>query len=275
MPQDTPEKKTDYVLVYDGEHGVRLAPSGVGRHLTLEERMGWAPREAWESEDLLVAAADEEAPDPPRRRRGGLLAGAAGLCVLAVSLGLTVRSPRLEPPANANAVTGLPTLHDAPAQVAAAPPGGDSATLRAPETAAAPLRLAQATVLASPAVSKTATLPRHVAAAGKPRHVELASNARPAPHHGSGRKERADCGLSHADAMVCGDTELAAADRRLGQALQAAVTSGASLEDLRAQQDAWRIQRDAAARTSHAAVVRAYERRIEELKTHTAAEPPY
>jgi uncharacterized protein len=85
------------------------------------------------------------------------------------------------------------------------------------------------------------------------------------------RRERANPSFncryarSVSERMVCGDPELAAADRRLARAYDRAVAAGVPARGLRAEQDDWLSIRDDAARHSPDAVASVYEQRIREL----------
>ena len=71
---------------------------------------------------------------------------------------------------------------------------------------------------------------------------------------------------SRAEEMVCGDPELAAADRHLARAYSRAVAAGVPQRELRAEQADWLAIRDDAARHSYGAVASVYEQRIGELE---------
>ena len=70
---------------------------------------------------------------------------------------------------------------------------------------------------------------------------------------------------STSEEMVCGDPQLAAADRRLNRAYERAIASGIPARELRAEQDDWLEIREDAARRSPSAVASVYEQRIREL----------
>jgi uncharacterized protein YecT (DUF1311 family) len=69
-----------------------------------------------------------------------------------------------------------------------------------------------------------------------------------------------------AEQMVCGDPELAAADRRMNRAYRAALDAGAPEDQLRSEQQDWLGIREDAARHSRRAVASIYEQRIDELR---------
>jgi hypothetical protein len=70
---------------------------------------------------------------------------------------------------------------------------------------------------------------------------------------------------SRAAQMVCGDPELAAADREMNQAFRRALRSGAAPDQLRQDQRDWLAIREDAARRSPRAVADIYQQRIDEL----------
>lgn len=75
---------------------------------------------------------------------------------------------------------------------------------------------------------------------------------------------------SRAEALVCGDPKLAAADRRLTAAYRRAVQAGASPDRLRRQQGRWLAARETAAEEAPWAVAQVYEARISELEGEVA-----
>lgn len=79
----------------------------------------------------------------------------------------------------------------------------------------------------------------------------------------------ADAG-SQAEAVVCADPRLAAADRRLRQAYDRALDAGASPRRLDRQQGRWLAAREDAAREDPRAVAEVYEARIAELEDMAA-----
>ncbi|HYG27616.1 MAG TPA: lysozyme inhibitor LprI family protein [Caulobacteraceae bacterium] len=66
--------------------------------------------------------------------------------------------------------------------------------------------------------------------------------------------------------MICVDPNLAAADRHLNRAYEAAIASGVPERVLRRQQDEWLNAREAAARHGPRAVAQVYDARIGELE---------
>jgi uncharacterized protein YecT (DUF1311 family) len=103
-----------------------------------------------------------------------------------------------------------------------------------------------------------------------PQVVEPAAPDEPAPSaEAAGRDaNQPDCrdapGL--AEAMVCADPDLAAADRRMRAAYVAALRAGAPPDLLGRDQDAWLAAREEAAQWSRRALAEAYRRRIAELR---------
>ena len=264
MPQDP---KARYVLVYDGEGGVRMAPAGTRSTGPTQLQPGWDP---WDLANAAEIQFEPEAEPAPHRRRH-VIASVAGLCALGLALGLTVRSPLVDKAPAKVAASAPLAAKAAPVRVAAI------VAAKAPPAASAPVAQAAphhaVTRIAAPTRLAKATL--HHAPAARPAAERRVAQAAPSHRAAEPRREPADCGQSRADAMVCGDSALAAADRRLGQALRAAVLAGAPIEQLHAQQDDWRNRREIAAHMSRDAVARAYEERIDELKAMKPAEPPY
>ncbi len=66
--------------------------------------------------------------------------------------------------------------------------------------------------------------------------------------------------------MVCGDPQLAAADRRLNRAYREAIQAGVPERELRRAQDRWLGVREDAA-SDPAALAAEYEHRIRELQS--------
>lgn len=84
-----------------------------------------------------------------------------------------------------------------------------------------------------------------------------------------------DCAgaASLGERMVCEDTGLAAADRRMSRAYRRALDSGAPADQLREDQRDWLDIREVAARRSPGAVAAIYRQRIAELE-ELADDPP-
>ena len=79
-----------------------------------------------------------------------------------------------------------------------------------------------------------------------------------------------DGALSQAEAMVCGDPGLAAADRRMQRSWRRALESGADPDDLRHDQRDWLRARDEAAADGPQAVAALYNQRIQDLDEETS-----
>lgn len=85
------------------------------------------------------------------------------------------------------------------------------------------------------------------------------------------RADGAACtGGGAADQMVCGDPELAGADREMRRAYRRALAAGAAPAALRADQRDWLAIREEAARHSRQALAQVYDQRIEELNAAAA-----
>jgi uncharacterized protein YecT (DUF1311 family) len=88
----------------------------------------------------------------------------------------------------------------------------------------------------------------------------------PAPPAQAAREDACASARTRAEAMICADPDLVAADRALNRAYRRALRSGAvSPQDLRADQRDWLGIREDAARRSPGAVADVYEQRIDEL----------
>lgn len=87
-----------------------------------------------------------------------------------------------------------------------------------------------------------------------------------------GRTDTAGCAGAGgaADQMVCGDPDLASADREMRRAYRRALQSGAAPGALRADQRDWMSIREEAARHSRRALAQVYEQRIDELNAAAA-----
>jgi uncharacterized protein YecT (DUF1311 family) len=195
------------------------------------------------------AGAPELPPPPPKARRlpsrtvviGGVAVGLA----LGAVLGLAAR-PDL----------GGRTPEPAPMQPA---PRAATAMLDVevakPVILPAPRAVGRLEVLSPDLVSAA---PRMVAAASAPPHIEPRAAARAEP----------DCSTagSASEELICADPALSRADRRLQQAYDRAMQSGAmSRRDLRDEQLDWLALRENAARRSPFEVRSLYEQRIDEL----------
>jgi uncharacterized protein YecT (DUF1311 family) len=264
--------KPDYVLVYDGEGGVRMAPAGTRIDMPQEGQISWPAR----PEPPLTL----ETVTVPRRPAYVLpVVGAACLCLMGLTLGVVAR-PRLAAisapkPAPMRPVSPQPdaqmpgaqmkvmVLAPALAPVPAAAPRADRLdVLPASQRPGASVASAPPTPRLSPLkVSPPAPTATDPVIADSP-------PARP--------RADADCSGAHsaAEAMVCADPDLARADRRLTRAYRAAARSGVPLGQLRAEQDDWLAIREDAAQRSPRAVAQIYDQRIEELESMTAAAEP-
>ncbi|HEX5380131.1 MAG TPA: hypothetical protein VFW47_16250 [Phenylobacterium sp.] len=282
MSEDRPDL-TAYVLVYDGENGVRMTRAdAVPASLSMERRLGWEPWEPWTASDVEFEL-EAEPPAPPRRR-GRVLSGVAGLCVLGLALGMTLRSPSPDPPARI--ASALPEASPPPSPAARPAPveRPKASAPRAPAKAkgqvarrAAPSPPRRQAAVASRR-ARLASVAHRSAPAAKHLRVAaaLADDGSVAAASGPGfERSLVDCAraFSRAQRVVCGDPSLTDADRRLDHALQAAARAGAPPEQLQAQQEVWRTRRDLAARESRREVARVYEERIEELEA-IGSEPP-
>lgn len=76
-----------------------------------------------------------------------------------------------------------------------------------------------------------------------------------------------DYARSRSEQLVCSDSQLAQADRRLNRAYNRAIRAGVPPRELRAEQDDWLAIREDAARRSPDAVADVYEQRIRELNS--------
>jgi uncharacterized protein YecT (DUF1311 family) len=121
-----------------------------------------------------------------------------------------------------------------------------------------------------PPLPQVARTPSYAAARPQPLAVDppRADPPRPAPmaDPAAGRAGF-DCSAarSAAEAMVCADPELAAADRELTRAYRRALQSGAPPGAIRADQRDWLNIREDAARHSRRALASVYQQRIDEL----------
>ena len=171
-------------------------------------------------------------------------AGAAAAAHPMAAVPVEVNTPAPPPPVPASNGK-LEVL--SPDQVAAAQsPAGAASPSAMPPTLQAPPPLPPQTVASLSSPSATAMPPRQ-AQAGAQASVDCAS------------------ARSEAEQMVCGDPDLAAADREMSRAYRRALQSGAAPADLRAEQRDWLAIREDAARHSRRAVESVYQQRIDEL----------
>lgn len=257
--------KPDYVLVYDGEGGVRMAPAGTRIDVPPEGHINWPPEP-----DLRLA---QETVTIPRRPAYVLpLVGAACLCVAGLGLGYAAR-PKLAAISASAPVPMQPAQQQADAgmapqmQVTVSPATPPPIAAVAPRSGRLEVLPPDQRLAASTRAAPIRRPPVAPATADNPSAVADASTVERAVPDCSGAR-------SPAEAMVCADPDLARADRRLARAFRAAARSGMPLGQLRAEQDDWLDIREDAARHSPRAVAQIYEQRIEELEAMAAdAEP--
>lgn len=168
--------------------------------------------------------------------------GAATRPMAAVPIEVNQPSPPLVPTSNGK----LEVLSPDQAAAARAPAYGASPSLETP-TLQAPPPLPPQTVASLGAPAGAAATPPRPAQAGGRAGVDCAS------------------ARSEAEQMVCGDPDLAAADREMSRAYRRALQSSAAPGDLRAEQHDWLAIREDAARHSRRAVESVYQQRIDEL----------
>lgn len=218
-------------------------------------------------------------PPPPQRSwRRAALPAVLGLTVLA-GVGIGVALTREDAPV-APAAPGATV----PVEVAAlAPPPvqpvGERlevlSPLPPPPPGLPPLAAAPALAprVAAPAVRgelASATLPARPASTPAPaptRFAELSAEPRYPPARDEGQ-----CGWgdSQAQQLVCQDRRLAAADRRMRRAYEAALRAGSPERELAEDQADWLNVREEAARRSTGAVAAIYDQRIDELEALAA-----
>ena len=225
-------------------------------------------------------------PEPPHRhapRPAWLAAGVAAAVVLGVGFGFLARPELARAPAGAKVPTAqgqsaqlappqapVPITIGKPPPAAAIPqPQGKLETLP-PEMAAAarqpvrPHEAAQASAEASAIAPQTTPVLPSVqppSPSSAPPAEAAAPQARPQ------LRASFDCSAARAGAeqMVCGDPELAAADRQMASAYRRALRAGADPFDLRQEQRDWVVIREDAARHSRRALAQVYDQRIQEL----------
>ncbi len=237
-------------------------------------------------------------PDAGSPRRGSAIVVAAGLALiagLAVAFAWSVTpgrrpAPEARPPAAAappaprlQAETASPPQPQSPPQTASS---ALAMTLRAAppppaRSAAPPVRAAEAPPGRDPVGDRLAALSPALAAptpAATPAPTPIlaltpepapAPAPEPAPPAAQARLQPAfDCAAARTagQQMVCGDPDLAAADRRMDRAYRAALAAGAPEDQLRLEQQDWVGIREDAARHSRRAVAQIYEQRIDDLR---------
>lgn len=219
-----------------------------------------SPSTSWR--DANVARPTEARPAPRWGRR--LLTGVLVAVPLGVVLGYMAQ-PHLEVKAPARPPTPVVQRPAAPWDLGAG--AATPATNVAAEAPQAETDGAADQFALPPPPPPLPPLPRRAAvappqpvfavSAAPPQSREVREEAPPGP----------DCRLapSWADQMVCEDPELAAAERRLGDAFEQAVAAGITRRSLNREQRQWLRARDEAARDSRQAVRQVYEQRIAEL----------
>lgn len=211
----------------------------------------------------------------PRRwqvpRAATIGGGIAAAVALGLALGYTSRPHLAQPttpkpmqavtpaaggtlPVEVNAPVPPPPLKSAGKLEVLPPDLARSAPRAPPLPAAPPLPVASAPVYSAPAYPAPAPSRPVAREAYQPLAPQVAGDDSPC----AGVRGRAA-------QMVCADPQLADADRELNRAYRRAMRSGASPDQLRAEQRDWLAIREDAARRSPRAVASVYEQRIEEL----------
>jgi uncharacterized protein YecT (DUF1311 family) len=245
---------------------------------------------------------DAEPRDAGPGRRGSIVVAAAGLALIAGIAGAfawsvtpgTRPAPEARPPPVAASPAPRLQAEVGPTPQQQAAPSALAMTLRvAPPLAfnlpSPPTVATTAPALAPPAPAQPTAPPVHVPdavhadpigerlAALLPTLAAPAPAPQPAPAQASEPAQPAtearlqpafDCAAARtaAQQMVCGDPELAAADRRMNRAYRAALAAGAPEDELRSEQQDWLGIREDAARHSRSAVASIYEQRIDDLR---------
>ncbi len=253
-------EKPDFRLVYDGEGGLRMAPANtVDREP--EPHIVWNP----DGEARLETHIDRPPRLPAPDRRPLMVAGLVLLGVVGAGAGLLLRLPR--PAAEASPVAAgagrmqVQVKPDAPPPRLAMVRTPDRLEVLSPETRRKAEGAAPAARPAAPMARPAPELEPPAVESDDPPIATRADQLRQA-------RRGTDCGWarSRAEAMVCDDPGLAAADRRMARAYRGAVRSGAPLAKLRAEQDDWLDLREDAAGISRRAVAQLYAQRIDELE---------
>jgi uncharacterized protein YecT (DUF1311 family) len=244
------------------------------RDFEAEPRGDWrAPeRRSWAVAPAVGPAASYEAHPEPRRRALWPMMATGAAVLAAFGGGFLLARTDPSPPAAPRPVSEAAALAAAQpmnVEVAAvapipAPKVAGAAKLEVlprstPPTAFTPRPL--------PPVPREAPTLAIAPAAPAPREVAEAPVARDAVAVAPAPRASFDCrdAPTRARAMVCRDAGLAAMDRRMKQAYAAAVASGASRDDLEADQEDWLNVREDAATYSRRAVADIYRQRIDEL----------
>ena len=235
------DSESDYVLVFDGVNGLRMAPRAMAA--------------AFEDQDpghLQVEpppVTEAQAGRAPRTGRAVAVIGAViALGVVGFTVGRIVRSP--------GPVVGRPARLAPPALVEPA----SGPILAAPRP---PDPILPSSHAARRAASRTMAQVAHPSS--PPRLAVHKPAPGPMPCMTGGWTDR----------LVCRDPALAAQDARLGAALKSAAQVGVPMVELQDGQFAWLAERNAAARRSRAEVSAAYRRRIEEVESLANEAPPY
>jgi uncharacterized protein YecT (DUF1311 family) len=198
--------------------------------------------------------------------RLGLVIGAGAAVALGLVLGVLAR-PDLGgkggSEAAAHPMAAVPVEVNAPAPPPPVPASNGKLEVLSPDQAARAAASAASPTPMLPILQAPPPLPpQTVASLGTP-----APAAAPPRQAQAGGRASVDCAgaRSEAEQMVCGDPDLAAADREMSRAYRRALQSGAAPADLRAEQRDWLAIREDAARHSRRALADVYEQRIDEL----------
>jgi uncharacterized protein YecT (DUF1311 family) len=228
----------DYVLIYDGENGLRMAPRAAA--LGFEDQ---------DPGHLDVGAPAALAPTRgPVSPRGAQVAAVIGVVIAVSLLGFLLgRLPG--PAATSRARVAIPAATAIPPAPVPVLRGGPRAARPAP---ARHLEVARRPAAHRPAAAIHRTAAIHKAATGRCATVRGWTNH-----------------------LVCRDPQLAAQDARLAQALASAAKAGVPVDDLQDGQATWLAQRNAAAHRSRAEVSSAYRQRIEEVESLANQAPPF
>ena len=229
------DNDADYVLVFDGVNGLRMAPRGAAEALESQDsgRLSVSPPSLAAQQDEAIA-----------HRGAGRAMVVIGAVIALGVVGFTVGRWLTESSATPVAGVAKPAARSVGTILGATPP-------LSPAAVAAPRRA------------------RAVAIAHRPSAARPVVARKPEPAATSCRAG------GWTDRLVCHDPALAAQDVRLGSALKAAAQAGVPAADLQDGQFAWLAARNAAARRSKAEVAAAYRRRIEEVESLANETPPY